>query len=84
VPAVLAAYNWGPNTERYRRLARLVDAVFSKITVLQQLPFQPKWKEVALNAPLPAWSRFRPAQEWLARSSRRWRPSTCGAASINF
>src|SRR6266516_998368 len=39
------------------------------IAVLQQPPFHPKWKEVALSAPLPGWSRFRPAQEWLDRSS---------------
>ncbi len=66
---MLAAYNWAPNTERYRRLARFVDAFFNKIAVLQQPPFDPKWKEVALNAPLAGWSRFRPAQEWLDRSS---------------
>ncbi len=35
VPAVLAAYHWAPNTERYRRLARFVDAFFNKIAVLQ-------------------------------------------------
>jgi TRAP transporter TAXI family solute receptor len=65
VPAVLAAYNWVPNTERYRRLAHFVDAFFGKIAELQQPPFHPKWKEVALNAPLQGWIRFRPAQEWL-------------------
>ena len=68
-PAVLAAFNWQPNTERYRRLARFVDAFFNKIAVLQQPPFHPKWKEVALEAPLPGWSRFRAAQEWLDRNS---------------
>jgi TRAP-type uncharacterized transport system substrate-binding protein len=65
VPAALAVYNWAPNGERYRRLARFVEAFFSKFAVLQQPPFHPKWKEVAVNAPLPGWSRFRPAQEWL-------------------
>ena len=69
VPAVLAAFNWSPHTERYRRLARFVDAFFSKIDELQQPPFHPKWKEVALNAPLSGWVRFRPAQEWLDRNS---------------
>src|SRR6266498_776403 len=68
-PAVLAAYNWAPNTERYRRLARFVDAFFSKIATLQQPPFHPKWKEVALHAPLAGWSRFRAAQDWLDRKS---------------
>jgi TRAP transporter TAXI family solute receptor len=69
VPAVLAAFNWSAHTERYRRLARFVDAFFGKIGELQQPPFHPKWKEVALNAPLPGWVRFRPAQEWLDRNS---------------
>jgi TRAP transporter TAXI family solute receptor len=68
-PAVLAAYNWAPNAERYRRLARFVDAFFSKIATLQQPPFHPKWKEVALHAPLAGWSRFRAAQDWLDRKS---------------
>ena len=58
-----------PNSERYRRLTRLVNAFFNKIAVLQQPPFHPKWKEVALNAPLAGWSRFRAAQEWLDRNS---------------
>ena len=62
-PAVLAAYNWAPNTERYRRLARFVDAFFNKIAVLQQPPFDPKWKEVALNAPLAGWSVAGPQQQ---------------------
>ena len=65
VPAVLAAYNWAPNTERYRRLAHFVDAFFAKMGELQQPPFHPKWKEVALSAPLQGWTRFHPAQEWL-------------------
>ena len=67
VPAVLAAYNWAPNTDRYRRLERFVDAFFSNVAALQKPPFHPKWKEVALHAPLSGWSRFRAAQEWLDR-----------------
>jgi hypothetical protein len=46
-----------------------VDALFGNIPVLQQPPFHPKWKEVAVHAPLPGWSRFRAAQEWLDRKS---------------
>ncbi len=69
VPAVLAAYNWAPNSERYRKLERFVGALFGNIPVLQQPPFHPKWKEVAIHAPLPGWSRFRAAEEWLSRKS---------------
>jgi TRAP transporter TAXI family solute receptor len=69
VPAVLASYNWPTNTERYRRIAHFVEAFFGKIGQLQQPPFHPKWKEVALNAPLAGWIRFRAAQEWLDKNS---------------
>ena len=67
VPAVLAAYNWAPNTDRYRRLAHFVDVFFSKINDLQKPPFHPKWKEVSLTASLRGWTRFKPAQDWLAQ-----------------
>jgi TRAP-type uncharacterized transport system substrate-binding protein len=65
VPAVLAAYNWGPKTERYRKLALFVDAFFTKFPTFQNPPFHPKWKEVSLSAPLPDWQRFPAAKQWL-------------------
>jgi branched-chain amino acid transport system substrate-binding protein len=68
VSAVLAAYNWEPGTERYRRLALFVETFFAKIEALQRTPFHPKWREVALNAPVAGWSRFPPAQAWLDRN----------------
>jgi TRAP transporter TAXI family solute receptor len=67
VPAVLAAYNWAPNTERYRKLALYVDAFFTKFPTLQNPPFHPKWKEVSLAAPLAGWNRLPVAQQWLDR-----------------
>ena len=65
VPAVLAAYNWAPNTERSRKLALFVDAFFTKFPALQNPPFHPKWKEVSLPAPLAGWNRLPLAQQWL-------------------
>ncbi len=78
VPALLAAYNWAPNTDRYRKLTNFVDAFFTKFPQFQHAPFHPKWKEVSLSAPLPGWQRLPFAQQWLdshgiepvARSSR--------------
>jgi TRAP transporter TAXI family solute receptor len=67
VPAVLAAYNWAPNTERYRKLALFVDAFFTKFPTFQNPPFHPKWKEVSLSAPLPDWQRLPAAKQWLDR-----------------
>ncbi|MBR0695310.1 TAXI family TRAP transporter solute-binding subunit [Bradyrhizobium lablabi] len=65
VPAVLAAYNWGSNTERYRKLTTFVDAFFTKFPTFQNAPFHPKWREVSLSAQLPGWQRFPAAQQWL-------------------
>src|SRR6476469_1250535 len=65
VPAVLAAYNWAPNTDRYRKLSKFVDAFFTKFTIFQNPPFHPKWKEVSLSAPLADWQRFPAAEQWL-------------------
>jgi hypothetical protein len=62
---VLAAYNWAPNTERGRKLARFVDAFFTKFPALQNPPFHPKWKEVSLSAQLAGWNRLPLAQQWL-------------------
>jgi branched-chain amino acid transport system substrate-binding protein len=44
---------------------------------LQRPPFHPKWKEVALKAPVAGWTRFQAAQEWIDRNS----PSPGAAAA---
>jgi branched-chain amino acid transport system substrate-binding protein len=67
--AVLAAYNWPPASDRYRRLSLLVDALFAKIKELQNPPYHPKWKEVTQHATIAGWTRFRPAQEWLDKNA---------------
>ncbi len=69
VPAVLAAYNWAPNTERYRKLALFVDNFFTKFPTFQNPPFHPKWKEVSLSAPLPDRQRF-PGRQTMARRAQ--------------
>jgi branched-chain amino acid transport system substrate-binding protein len=66
--AVLASYNWQPTSDRYRRLSLLVDSLFTRIAQLQRPPFHPKWREVALKAPVAGWTRFQAAQEWLDRN----------------
>ena len=78
VPAVLAAYNWAPNTERYRKLSLFVDAFFTKFPTFQNPPFHPKWKEVSLSAPLPGWQRLPAATQWLRSHAME------GSASSRF
>jgi branched-chain amino acid transport system substrate-binding protein len=67
--AILASYNWRPDNERYRRLSRLVETLFSRMGQLQQPPFHPKWRELAPRATVAGWTRFRPAQEWIDRNA---------------
>ncbi|ANW00280.1 TAXI family TRAP transporter solute-binding subunit [Bradyrhizobium icense] len=67
VPTILAAFNWPQRSDRYRRVERLVDQLFSRLDQLQSPGFDPKWKQVNLRANVPSLGRFRPAQEWLDR-----------------
>ena len=67
VPTILAAYNWPQRSDRYRRVARLVDHLFSRLDRLQSPGFDSKWKQVNLRANVPSLGRFWPAEEWLDR-----------------
>lgn len=65
VSAVLAAYNWSPGSDRYRRLAKFVEALLNKFPEFRKEPRHPKWKEVNLAATLPGWQRLPVAQQWV-------------------
>ncbi|MDB5607449.1 MAG: C4-dicarboxylate transporter substrate-binding protein [Bradyrhizobium sp.] len=69
VPTILAAYNWRPGSDRYRRIARFVDDLFSRVDKLQAPGFDAKWKDVNLSAKVPGLERFQAAQDWLDRSN---------------
>ena len=69
VPTILASYNWPPDSPRYRRVARFVDELFSRVDKLQSPGFDAKWKDVNLRTRVPGLERFRAAQEWLDRAS---------------
>jgi TRAP-type uncharacterized transport system substrate-binding protein len=68
VPTILASFNWRPETPRYRKVARFVDELFSRVDKLKAPGFDPKWKDVDLAARTPGLERFQPAQEWLDRA----------------
>ena len=70
VPTVLVAFNWSPYSNRYQRVARFVDYLFSRIDKLQAPGFDPKWKSINLAATVPGLTRFPAAQEWLDRKAR--------------
>ncbi|MGD9784516.1 MAG: TAXI family TRAP transporter solute-binding subunit [Hyphomicrobiaceae bacterium] len=65
VGAVLAVYLWPRDTDRYRRVARFVEAFFSKFPEFRKAPRHSKWRETNLAADLKGWTRFPAAREWL-------------------
>ena len=70
VPTALVAFNWPTNSNRYERVARFVDHLFSQIEKLQGPGFDPKWKSINLGAAVPGLARFPAAQAWLDSHSR--------------
>jgi TRAP-type uncharacterized transport system substrate-binding protein len=73
VQAVLAVFNWPSDSDRHRRSARFVEALFNGFERLRSPPFQPGWKEMNLAGTVPGWTRFAPAQQIL---------NTAGASSF--
>ncbi|MCK1335960.1 TRAP-type uncharacterized transport system substrate-binding protein [Bradyrhizobium sp. LM6.10] len=70
VPTALVAFNWPPRSNRYQRVARLVEYLFSRVDRLQAPGFDPKWRSINLAATVPGLTRFQAAQEWLDRKAR--------------
>lgn len=68
--AVLISFNWAPNTDRYRRVAKFTEALFKNFDKFLEKPRHPKWKEVNLAAELPGWERFGAAKELLVANTR--------------
>jgi uncharacterized protein len=68
VGAVLIAYNWSKDTDRYRRIVRFIDAFFPRLAEFQKPPRHVKWRETNLAARLPGWQRFPYAEEWLQKN----------------
>jgi len=75
VPTALVVFNWPAKTNRYQRVARFVDILFTRIDKLQAPGFDPKWKSINLAATVPGLDRFAAAQEWLDRHARAPRAS---------
>jgi uncharacterized protein len=65
VGSALMAYNWPPGSERFRPLERFVNILFSRLQELQTGSHHPKWRDVNVEAALPGWIRFRPAENWI-------------------
>jgi TRAP-type uncharacterized transport system substrate-binding protein len=66
-PAVLAVFNWSKGSDRYRRIERFVERLFTKWDQFREPPRHPKWRDVNLAATVPGWSRWAVAEEMLRR-----------------
>src|SRR4029078_12013495 len=68
VCAVLIAFNWDKDSERYKRVARFVNAFFGKFDAFLAEPRHPKWHEVNFAATLEGWHRSPASQAWIDRA----------------
>ncbi|WP_083897474.1 TAXI family TRAP transporter solute-binding subunit [Azospirillum sp. B506] len=84
VGAVMAVYGWERDVDRHRKVARFVDAFFSKFDEFLKPPRHPKWKEVNLAAEVPGWVRFEPAEQWLRQASMGKEPQSVAARKEEF
>jgi uncharacterized protein len=66
VPAVLAVFNWQKG-DRYQRVERFVERLFTKWDKFREPPRHPKWRDINLAATVPGWNRWAPAEEMLRR-----------------
>jgi hypothetical protein len=71
VPSVLAVYNWPKGSDRYRKVERFVQNLFTNWDKFQKPPFHPKWRDVNLAATVPGWTRWSVADDMLQRMSAK-------------
>jgi TRAP-type uncharacterized transport system substrate-binding protein len=79
---VLAAFNWPEDHPRYKKVARFVDAFFSRFEELKQKGFHPKWKTVNIEASAAGWTRFKAAQDWIDAHPRPVVTSSAGESDL--
>jgi len=70
VSYAVAVFNWKKGSERYYKLRKFADVLFSGIDDLQTGKWQAVWNDVNLSADLPGWTRYVGAEEWLANHKR--------------
>jgi uncharacterized protein len=70
VSYAVAVFNWKKGTDRYYKLRKFADVLYSGIGDLQSGKWQAAWSDVNLSADLPGWTRYVSADEWLAGHKR--------------
>jgi TRAP-type uncharacterized transport system substrate-binding protein len=80
VPAVLSVFNWPRYSDRYRRIERFAERLFTNWDQFLVAPRHPKWRDVNLGATVPGWTRHVIAEQMLARF---YGPSGSGQEDIS-
>jgi TRAP-type uncharacterized transport system substrate-binding protein len=83
VPAVLAVFNWPKGTDRYNRVERFVQYLFTRWDTFQHPPYHPKWREINLAATAPGWTRFSVAETMLQQMRTQQQQQTDFQAFLN-
>ena len=65
VQTALVSFNWPANSDRYVRVARFVDYLFTRFDKLYGPGFDPQWKAINRAGSVPGLTRFPAAQAWL-------------------
>jgi len=82
VCTVLVAFNWPGDSVRYQKLAKFVEAFFSKFDQFQQPPRHPKWREVNFAATLEGWHRSPLAQAWIDHAKETGQTAARGTFDV--
>ena len=70
VSYAVAVFNWKKGTDRYYKLRKFADVLYSGIGDLQNGKWHAAWNDVNLSADLPGWTRYVTADEWLSNHKR--------------
>jgi len=81
---LLVSFNWPENSERYKKVARFVDAFFAKIDEFQKPPRHPKWSESSIVATIPGWQRFQASEDWLVAHNLTPRTQSAEVDKLQF
>lgn len=71
VSRVLAVRNWSEGSPRYRRVARLAEALDAHFDDLKQSGNSLRWRDVGRADGAPGWQRFKLVRDLFDRSSRQ-------------
>jgi hypothetical protein len=62
VSTLLAAFDWSPLSGRYSNVTTFISALFSNLQDLRQQNTGSIWRQVDINAQIPGWTRYAPAE----------------------